>query len=595
MTDTPVNNDAPNENEPNVARREFIKTAGASAATLGAVAGAASTASADVPSQGYQPTDTLSVGQWPGWATTNWSEFPSDDPEETEVWGYTGKPSYAPGEFLDLHVNVNPHGLKYSVEIIRDGAEWVSVYKKEGIVGDKHETPTLAYTEGCGWPVSHSIEIPSDWKSGGYVIVFRTEDGDKIKEQEGFFILRNAKKTGKIAFVAATSTWNAYNNWAGGSSYTNPALKDFTDLDAARSSGFIPVLSTQRPWPRGMIRIPKGAPRHALKNPVPPNWAVHYDYLEYALGNGYAMTYAAAGWGMYDSMMARWLEEQGYDVDYLAQDDLHFDPDALKGYKCVLSCGHDEYWSRPMRENLDQYIENGGNVARFGGNMIWQIRLSDDGSVQTCYKYIADEKDPLRDDPKQNTHAFEAQSINWPPSTTWGVNGCRGVYSRVGGSAPRSSGGFTVYRNEHWAFEGTDLYYGDVFGGEVPVVGYESDGVTYTFEYGLPYPTGEDGTPKDVEIIAMTPITIVEEDHGHFGQTLDRGDGDWKTLTKAVYGDNSPENMAKMRYGSCVVVNMKKGKGEVFCAGTTEWPHALSEGEWFCQKITKNVLDRYTS
>jgi hypothetical protein len=42
------------------------------------------------------------------------------------------------------------------------------------------------------------------------------------------------------------------------------------------------------------------------------------------------------------------------------------------------------------------------------------------------------------------------------------------------------------------------------------------------------------------------------------------------------------------------MVNMKKGKGEVFCAGTTEWPYALSEGEWFCEKITKNVLDRYT-
>jgi hypothetical protein len=99
----------------------------------------------------------------------------------------------------------------------------VSVYKKEGLVGAKHETPTLAYTEGCGWPVSHTFEIPSDWKSGGYVVIFRIEDGEKVKEQEAFFILRAARKTGKIAFVAATSTWNAYNNFAGDSSYTNPA------------------------------------------------------------------------------------------------------------------------------------------------------------------------------------------------------------------------------------------------------------------------------------------------------------------------------------------------------------------------------------
>jgi hypothetical protein len=576
-------------------RREFLKSAGVAAATAGAAAASIGAASADVPSQGYQPTDSLSVGQWPSWATINWSEFPSDDPEEHEVWGYTGAQSYAPGDTLDLHVNVNPNGLEYSVEIVRDGAEMESVYKQDGLKGKKHPTPTKAYTEGCGWPVEHSMKIPGDWQSGGYVVIFRIKDGDKVKEQEGFFILRSAERKGDIALVIATSTWNAYNNWAGGSSYTNPELKDFTDLDAARTSGFVPVLSTDRPWPRGMIRIPEGAPRHALKNKVPPNWSVHYDYLEYALSNGYAITYAASGWAMYDSMMARWLERNGYKVDYLTQHDLHFDSGALDGYKCVMTCGHDEYWSRPMREHLDDYIENGGNLARFGGNMIWQIRLSDDGSVQTCYKYIADEKDPERNDPKQNTHAFEAKSINWPPATTFGVNGCRGVYSRLGGSMPRSSGGFTVYRNNHWAFEGSDLYYGDVFGEEVPIVGYESDGLDYTFRYGLPYPTGEDGAPESIEILAMTPCILEEEDHGHFGQSLDRGDGDWRTLTKAVYGDNSPENLAKMRYGSCVVVSMKKGKGEVFCAGTTEWPYALKSGEWFSEKITHNVLKRFTA
>jgi hypothetical protein len=150
MTDKPEKNDGSKENEPQAARRDFLKTAGASAAALGAFAAGINTAHADVPSQGYQPTDTLSVGQWPGWATTNWSEFPSDDPKEVEVWGYTGKQGYSPGETLDLHTNVNPNGLTYSVEIVRDGAEWVSVYKKEGLVGAKHETPTLAYTEGCG-------------------------------------------------------------------------------------------------------------------------------------------------------------------------------------------------------------------------------------------------------------------------------------------------------------------------------------------------------------------------------------------------------------------------------------------------------------
>jgi hypothetical protein len=212
MTDKSKKDGGSKDNGPHVARRDFLKTAGASAAALGVVAGASSTANANVPSQGYQPTDKLSVGQWPSWATTNLSEFPSDDPKEVEVWGYAGKQSYAPGDTLNLHINVNPNGRKYSVEIVRDGAECVSIYKKEGLVGAKHDTPIKAYTEGCGWPVSHTLKIPSDWKSGAYVVIFRIQDGKKVKEQEAFFILRAAKKTAKIAFVAATSTWNAYNN-----------------------------------------------------------------------------------------------------------------------------------------------------------------------------------------------------------------------------------------------------------------------------------------------------------------------------------------------------------------------------------------------
>ncbi len=62
-----------------------------------------------------------------------------------------------------------------------------------------------------------------------------------------------------------------------------------------------------------------------------------------------------------------------------------------------------------------------------------------------------------------------------------GLNALGGVYNRFGVASPRSSGGFTVYRPEHWAFEGTDLYYGDVVGG-VPVclAAFELDAVEYT-------------------------------------------------------------------------------------------------------------------
>ncbi len=64
-------------------------------------------------------------------------------------------------------------------------------------------------------------------------------------------------------------------------------------------------------------------------------------------------------------------------------------------------------------------------------------------------------------------------------------------------------GGFTVYRPDHWALAGTDLYYGDILGGAAKVLGYEVDGLDYTVRDGLPYPTFTDGAPEPIEIVAM--------------------------------------------------------------------------------------------
>src|SRR5215813_8291396 len=62
-----------------------------------------------------------------------------------------------------------------------------------------------------------------------------------------------------------------------------------------------------------------------------------------------------------------------------------------------------------------------------------------------------------------------------------------------------------VARPEHWIFDGTGLGYGDVLGADATVVGYECDGCVFTSRDGLPYPTGEDGTPSTFEILGTCP------------------------------------------------------------------------------------------
>ena len=123
---------------------------------------------------------------------------------------------------------------------------------------------------------------------------------------------------------------------------------------------------------------------------------------------------------------------------------------------------------------------------RFGANFLWQVRLEDGGRTQVCYK------DPFAD-PVFDTNERARTSTAWdfafigrPGARTMGLTGLGGIYTRFGTAAGRASGGLTVYRPDHWVFEGSDLYYGDLFGQGAKIVSFEVDGVDYTFRHGLP-------------------------------------------------------------------------------------------------------------
>ena len=89
--------------------------------------------------------------------------------------------------------------------------------------------PEDASSNGCGWPVSHSLEVPADWRSGYYEFALRVEDqggkfvqrGRRTAESRGFFIVRPAGPTNaRILLQLATNTYSAYNNWGGYSLYS---------------------------------------------------------------------------------------------------------------------------------------------------------------------------------------------------------------------------------------------------------------------------------------------------------------------------------------------------------------------------------------
>jgi hypothetical protein len=111
-----------------------------------------------------------------------------------------------------------------------------------------------------------------------------------------------------------------------------------------------------------------------------------FPILEYSWYFRYSRHYADAGWATYERPFVVWAEKNGYRVYHLTQSDLYSEPDCLDGYKVAVCVGHDEYWSWEQRDTMDSFVENGGNLARFGGNYIWQVRFDKALQTQYCYR-----------------------------------------------------------------------------------------------------------------------------------------------------------------------------------------------------------------
>ncbi len=514
-----------------------------------------------------------------------WVEIP-DQTGLPAAWCYSDRRAYRAGDTVTLFLSTTAKAVR--LRIYRDAATPTAVHSTGALPAQFHKAPDRAYEAGCGWPVFLTWVAPPDLPSGGYLI----EISDAETPANGvlghhLIILRaQSRAAGAIALVAATSTWAAYNDWGGANHYYG--------LNPGAPRGRSPLLSTQRPWARGQVWLPPDAPRSVnAHRPTQPGPA-RYEFVEWAFINGFSKYYPLAGWASYERPFVIWAEANGYAVDVLTQDELHADPAALDGYPCVVFIGHDEYWSRPMRDTVDSYVDRGGRVARFAGNFLWQIRL--EGAQQVAFKYDARRLDPVVGTNAAHTltSAWEDPRVGHPGASTFGVNALRGIYAGFGGMARRAPRGFNVFRPGHWAFAGTGLAYADMFGDEANIFGFEMDGLEYTFQDGLPVPTFEDGAPPGAEILAMGWATLAEAGRPEDAYSLMLGDGDARFRASLLGPDMSGATIERHSRGSGMVVAFQRGKGEVFTAGTCEWVNGLITGDTYTQAVTRNVLARFT-
>ena len=437
--------------------------------------------------------------------------------------GYTHQLSYTPGEEIEFRVSTS--AAHYSLEIARLGATREVVFSQAELPGAAHPIPENASSHGCGWPTSFTLAVPQTWQSGYYEGTLRATDNGgtyvyrnrRTAESTLFFIVRPAKPAANtpILLQLSTNTYNAYNNWGGFSLY---GYHGQSQLQGNRVSFDRPAVGIFKQWELPFIV---------------------------------------------------WAEQNGYALDYAANSDLEFHPELLENYRLVLSIGHDEYWSAPMRDTLETFITNGGNAAFFSGNSVcWQVRSEDAGRALVCWKQN------FHQDPVYKTGDYRTLSTLWshhlvgrPENALTGVGFLYGGYHRSHGQFMDGPAEYTVHRPEHWVFEGTNLSPNDTFGGKDTIVGYECDGCELSYEDGLPVPTHRDGTPTGFTILATAPVRWHPDDCEWYEQ--------WE----------------KGRTGAATMGIYTKG-GTVFTAATTDWSHGLSGGDAVVERITHNVLRR---
>jgi hypothetical protein len=444
------------------------------------------------------------------------------------IRGYPRHASVRPGDTLTLHVSTTAPGFR--VEWLRQGAELEPVAGADRGVFVGHSLPEGPPDRDWGWP-AYDVPVPEMWRSGVYIALLTetTADGEPVAGAEPgelLFVVRPpvAGPVGRMLYKLSWATYHAYNSTGYGSLYAQA-------LWSAESP---------RPGYKVTFRRPGGGTGGVVQPGDPPD--AHEP-------SSRRQTFAH-----WDTPLIAWLERNGYAVDYCTDLDLHRDPELLAPYALLLSVGHDEYWSEAMRDRLDAFTRDGGNIAFLSGNIGgYRVHLTDGDTAMVCAKVVPPSKSATtweRDEPWE----FD------PENRTTGVS-----IHNAGGwwDGRRDAVGYTVQHAGHWVYAGTGLADGDVFGddADLPLLGYECDGAEFARRAdGLAVATGAHGTPPTFFILGIAELG-------------------------AGWSRSTPHAAATMG-----IFTTPRG-GIVFQGATTDWPMLVPRNA-DVERITRNVLDR---
>ena len=113
----------------------------------------------------------------------------------------------------------------------------------------------------CNWTTSYTLNVPSSWTTGNYIVKLKRTDGQQW-ENYMTFVVRDDSSTAPIVYGLDVTTWQAYNYW-GGSGNNNVGYSlyaRFNDLTGDNTGPRAYTVSFDRP----VLRRPGGRRRRAL-------------------------------------------------------------------------------------------------------------------------------------------------------------------------------------------------------------------------------------------------------------------------------------------------------------------------------------------
>jgi hypothetical protein len=404
------------------------------------------------------------------------------------VEGYLNHDSYRPGDSIILYA----HSLLPNVQmsLVQYGA--LTTKTVIGTVAvEKQMYTNCSFKYGCKWKPAAVLRLPQGTASGYYSIELKTDSASFFIP---FIVKAPVPGKNKILVVASTSTWQAYNEWGGASFYR------------FRNQSSCPIKFT------------------STVNFMRPNTSVNLNDDVVHLFKG-------------ELHLIRWLSQMGYSFDVVTDLELHENPYALNAYKVVILNTHDEYVTKEMVNNVQQFIARGGNVMSLASNnYYWKVTIK--GSAMEVRKYSDTHK-------QTGEKGGQWRNLGAPESGYLGVQyDTRGV---------RSYCPYRVLAADHWIYAGTNVKNGDLFGTctltKEGASGHETDKRT-------PY------TPKETTLLA-----------------------------KGI--NPSKEGVTDSLGGAEMVLVEVPGKGKVFSVGSMVYNSAL-QIDAVISRITQNVIDRFT-